>query len=182
MGADTTANDSFCQVEGRAWKLPAGLVRALLESSREFRMAMDRYLQAYVNMLGQMAGCNGLHSVLERCSRWLLMTQDRVDRSEFSMTHEFLAAMLGSRRSGVTVAAATLQGAGYISYRHGHVAILDRAGLESTACECYRAARDQFDAMLQLGTDPIARRRPAAPAKATRRAPPSPDDQHPRAP
>ena len=78
---------------------------------RESRLSYgdEPLLAAYVNMLGQMAACNGLHSVLERCARWLLMTQDRVNRSDFPMTHEFLAAMLGSRRSGVTVAAATLR-------------------------------------------------------------------------
>ena len=109
MGANTTANESFCQVHGRAWKIPAQSFIALLEGSPDFRTAMNRYLQAYVNMLGQIAACNGLHSVLERCARWLLMTQDRVNRSDFPMTHEFLAAMLGSSRSGVTVAAATLR-------------------------------------------------------------------------
>jgi len=150
MGANTSANESFCQVEGRAWKIPAQSFIGLLEGSRDFRLAMNRYLQAYVNMLGQMAACNGLHSVLERCARWLLMTQDRVDRSDFPMTHEFLAAMLGSRRSGVTVAAATLQGAGYIRYAHGQVTILDRAGLEATACECYKIAQEQFNSLSQL--------------------------------
>jgi len=150
MGANTTANESFCQVEGRAWEIPASVFVALLEESRDFRVAMNRYLQAYVNMLGQMAACNGLHSVLERCARWLLMTQDRVDRDEFPMTHEFLAAMLGSRRSGVTVGAATLQGAGYIRYTHGRMTILNRAGLELTACECYRVAQEQFNSLIQL--------------------------------
>ncbi|MGD0471936.1 MAG: Crp/Fnr family transcriptional regulator [Candidatus Velthaea sp.] len=150
MGANTTANESFCQVHGRAWKLPAQSFIALLEGSPDFRAAMNRYLQAYVNMLGQMAACNGLHSVLERCARWLLMTQDRVGGSDFPMTHEFLAAMLGSRRSGVTVAAATLQGAGYIRYAHGQVTITDRAGLEATACECYQVAQQQFNSLLQL--------------------------------
>jgi len=106
-----------------------------------FSIGDDRYLQAYVNMLGQMAACNGLHSVLERCARWLLMTQDRVDDSNFPVTHESLAAMLGSRRSGVTVAAATLQGAGYIRYAHGNMTILNREGPEATACECYRVAK-----------------------------------------
>ena len=150
MGANTTANESFCQVHGRAWKLPAQSFIALLEGSPDFRAAMNRYLQAYVNMLGQMAACNGLHSVLERCARWLLMTHDRVGGSDFPMTHEFLAAMLGSRRSGVTVAAATLQGAGYIRYAHGQVTITDRAGLEATACECYQVAQQQFNSLLQL--------------------------------
>ena len=148
MGANTTANESFCQVHGRAWKIPARSFIALLEGSPDFRAAMNRYLQAYVNMLGQMAGCNGLHSVLERCARWLLMTQDRVNRSDFPMTHEFLAAMLGSRRAGVTVAAATLQGAGYVRYAHGHVRISDRAGLEATTCECYKVAQEQFNSLL----------------------------------
>jgi CRP-like cAMP-binding protein len=152
MGANTTANDSFCQVDGRAWKIPAQSFIALLEGSRDFRRAMNRYLQAYVNMLGQMAGCNGLHSVLERCARWLLMTQDRVTRPDFPMTHEFLAAMLGSRRSSVTVGAATLQGAGYIRYAHGQMTILDRAGLEATACECYKVAHEQFNSLWQLRT------------------------------
>jgi CRP-like cAMP-binding protein len=150
MGANTTANESFCQVEGRAWEVPASVFVALLEESRDFRVAMNRYLQAYVNMLGQMAACNGLHSVLERCARWLLMTQDRVARDEFPMTHEFLAAMLGSRRSGVTVGAATLQGAGYIQYTHGRMTILNRSGLEATACECYRVAQEQFNSLVQL--------------------------------
>jgi len=76
------------------------------------------------------------------------MTQDRVNRAEFPMTHEFLAAMLGSRRSGVTVGAATLQGAGYIHYAHGKISVLDRAGLEATACECYGVAQEQFKASL----------------------------------
>jgi CRP-like cAMP-binding protein len=156
MGADTTANDSFCQVQGRAWTIPASIFRTLLESSADFRAAMNRYLQAYVNMLGQMAACNGLHSVLERCARWLLMTQDRVGRSDFPMTHEFLAAMLGSRRSGVTVGAATLQGAGYIRYSHGQIVVLDRLGLEATACECYRVAQDQFNSLLRIGEEPAA--------------------------
>ncbi len=150
MGANTTANESFCQVEGRAWEIPAKAFVTLLEASRDFRAAMNRYLQAYVNMLGQMAACNGLHSVLERCARWLLMTQDRVARDDFPMTHEFLAAMLGSRRSGVTVGAATLQGAGYIHYTHGRMTILNRAGLEATACECYRVAQEQFNSLVQL--------------------------------
>ena len=155
MGADTTANESFCQVEGRAWKIPAADFVALLDGSRDFRVAMNRYLQAYVNMLGQMAACNGLHSVLERCARWLLMTQDRVDRDEFPMTHEFLAAMLGSRRSGVTVGAATLQGAGYIRYAHGRITVLNRSGLEATACECYRVAQEQFNSLVQLRSRPV---------------------------
>ena len=156
MGATATPTESFCQVEGHAWKIPAESFLALLASSRVFHRAMFGYLQAYVNVLGQFAGCNGMHSVLERCARWLLMTQDRVGRPDFSMTHEFLAAMLGSRRSGVTVAASTLQGAGYIRYTHGKITVLNRAGLEATACECYGVSRRQFAHLAPVPTDAIA--------------------------
>jgi len=101
------ANDSFCQVEGRAWKMPVQAFVALLDQSGHFRLAMNRYLQAYVNMLGQTAACNGLHSVLERCTRWILMTQDRVNRAGLPITLESLATMLESRKSGVPVGTAT---------------------------------------------------------------------------
>jgi CRP-like cAMP-binding protein len=98
MGSETSANESFCQVPGRAWKMPAETFRDLIAKSQLFREFLNRYLQAYVNMLGQLAACNRLHSVYERCARWLLMTGDRVGRDEFPLTHEFLAIMLGSRR------------------------------------------------------------------------------------
>lgn len=148
MGSDTTANECFCQVPGAAWRMPAEVFHDLLAGSRTFREFLNRYLQAYVNMLGQLAACNRLHSVYERCARWLLMTQDRVGNDTFPLTHEFLSIMLGSRRSGVTVAAAALQKAGFIHYSHGTITILDRPGLEATSCECYRVTTDQFGALL----------------------------------
>src|SRR5579864_3949646 len=150
MGSETSANESFCQVPGKAWKMPAETFRSLLETSRLFREFLNRYLQAYVNMLGQLAACNRLHSVYERCARWLLMTGDRVGSNEFPLTHEFLAIMLGSRRSGVTVAAAILQKAGFIHYAHGIVTILDRTGLEATTCECYKITTEQFGNLLSI--------------------------------
>lgn len=149
MGGETSANESFCQVPGKAWKMPVKMFRSLLAQSEPFRKFLNIYLQAYVNMLGQLAACNRLHSVYERCARWLLMTQDRVGSDEFQLTHEFLAIMLGSRRSGVTVAAATLQTAGFIHYSRGKMHILDRAGLESTSCECYKITADQFGSLLK---------------------------------
>jgi CRP-like cAMP-binding protein len=114
-----------------------------------FRQLLDRYMQGYVNMLGQLAACNRLHSVYERCARWLLMTRDRVDVDAIPLTHEFLAMMLGTGRSGVTIAAATLQQAGFIKYAHGLITILDRPGLENASCECYEVAREQFGGLLR---------------------------------
>jgi CRP-like cAMP-binding protein len=83
--------------------------------------------------------------VSERCARWLLMTQDRVGRDEFQLTHEALATMLGVRRAGVSIAAAGLQHAGYIRYSRGRCAIVDRVGLEGVACECYEAINDAYE-------------------------------------
>ncbi|MEO6913650.1 MAG: Crp/Fnr family transcriptional regulator [Candidatus Baltobacteraceae bacterium] len=149
MGADSTPNTSFCQVDGECWEMSASTFRQLLEQSDTFRAFVNRYLQAYVNMLGQFIGCNRLHSVYERAARWILMTQDRVDEDEFPLTHEFLATMLGSRRSGVTLAAAALQKAGFISYHRGCITVLDRDALVGTACECYGVTKREFDAMLR---------------------------------
>jgi CRP-like cAMP-binding protein len=149
LGASSTANDCYCQVRGPAIKISATLFRELSTTSRAFRQLLDRYLQAYVNMLGQLAACNRLHSVYERCARWLLMTHDRVDSDEIALTHEFLAMMLGTGRSGVTIAAGTLQQAGFIRYAHGTITVRDREGLENASCECYEVAREQFGGLLR---------------------------------
>jgi CRP-like cAMP-binding protein len=156
MGATSTANVCYCQVRGRAIRIPADFFRDLAAGHEAFRQLLDRYLQAYVNMLGQLAACNRLHSINERCSRWLLMTRDRVDSDEVPLTQEFLAMMLGTGRSGVAIAAATLQKAGFIKYSHGVIKILDRPGLEETACECYEVARAQFAGLLR--TAAVAKR------------------------
>jgi CRP-like cAMP-binding protein len=158
MGASSTANFCYCQVNGNAIKIPAELFRELLATDPAFRQHLDRYLQAYVNMLGQLAACNRLHSVYERCSRWLLMTRDRVDIDHVPLTQEFLAMMLGTGRSGVAIAAATLQQAGFIKYTHGVITILDRPGLENAACECYEVAREQFDGLLRAVPGAAAQR------------------------
>ena len=149
MGAASTANICYCQVRGSAIKIPADVFRELTASDPAFRQLLDRYLQAYVNMLGQLAACNRLHSVDERCSRWLLMTFDRVDAEEIPLTQEFLAMMLGTSRSGVAIAAATSQKAGLIKYAHGKITILDRPALECATCECYEVAREQFAGLLR---------------------------------
>jgi CRP-like cAMP-binding protein len=148
MGGTTTANDCYCQVPGRAITVPVAQFRRIQHANREFKSLLDRYLQAYVNFLGQLTACNRLHSVYERTARWLLLTHDRVGRDDIALTHEYLAMMLGSRRSGVTIALATLQRAGFIKYTHGKIVILDRSGLEGTTCECYEVARSQFSDFL----------------------------------
>jgi len=148
LSATTSLNESYCQVPGKAIRLDADSFR-LLTGNAGFKKLLDRYVQAYVNMLGQLAACNRLHGVYQRCARWLLMTQDRVGKADIRLTHEFLAMMLGTDRSGVSIAAATLQNAGFIKYAHGVITVLNRAGLEDASCECYDVARDQFGGLLR---------------------------------
>jgi CRP-like cAMP-binding protein len=149
FGASTTANDCYCQVPGWAVRISCDTFDAIRTIDPGFGQLLDRYLQAYVNMLGQLAACNRLHSVYERCARWLLITNDRVRSNTIRLTHEYLAMMLGTGRSGVTIAAGTLRQAGFISYGQGIITILDRDGLENASCECYEIAREQFVGMLR---------------------------------
>ena len=93
----------------------------------------------------QSTACNALHSVEQRCCRWLLTTHDRMHQQDFNLSHEFLATMLGARRPTVTAVAGTLQAAGLIRYTHGHVTVLDRKRLEAAACECYPVLRAHYD-------------------------------------
>ena len=159
LGANATANDSYCQVPGLAVRIGASVFQSLRTGTKA-RQLLDRYAQAYVNMLGQLAACNRLHNVYERCARWLLMTHDRVGATQIRLTQEYLAMMLGTQRSGVTIAAATLQNARFIKYARGVITILDRAGLEAASCECYDVAREQFGRGLRAvnGSLPTRRR------------------------
>jgi CRP-like cAMP-binding protein len=107
------------------------------------------YVQALFGQISQAAACNRLHSNEARLSRWLLMTHDRVGTDEFAITHEFLGQMLGSTRPTVTLSAQTLQTAGLIRYHSGEITIVNRAGLELAACECYGVIRAALDRVVQ---------------------------------
>jgi CRP-like cAMP-binding protein len=106
-----------------------------------FHQLIGRYLQATSAVSAQAVACNRLHPMEERCARWLLTTQDRARAETFSMTHEFMSYMLGTRRATVTVALGILQKAGIIRYGRGAVTVLDRAALEEASCECYEPMR-----------------------------------------
>ena len=122
--------------------------------------ALDQLIQNYVRFaygqIAQSAACNGLHSLEERCCRWLLTAADSALSDTFPLTHELLAMMLGVQRSGVSIAARILKKAELIDYSRGEVTILDRAGLEETACECYLSLKEQAD---ELFAPPPAVRR-----------------------
>jgi CRP-like cAMP-binding protein len=135
------------QVPGLAVAMDAQVFLAAARRDA-LRGLVERYAQALFTQVTQQVACNGLHSVEERCSRWMLLTHDRVGSNDFPLTQEFLAQMLGVRRASVTVAAGALQHAGFISYQRGRVTIIDREGLEDASCECYRIIRGEFDRLL----------------------------------
>jgi CRP-like cAMP-binding protein len=145
LGVAHSAGRVFCQIPGRALRLPAGVIAAERERGTHWFQALLKYVHFVTAMAAQSAACNRMHSVDARMSRWLLMTHDRVDSDDFPLTHEFLAQMLGVARPTVNIAGATLQKAGFIEYTRGRITVLDRAGLESASCECYRRIRQELE-------------------------------------
>jgi CRP-like cAMP-binding protein len=148
MGGDTTPSSAVVQTVGHAYRLES---RKLLE---EFNRAgllqrlLLRYTQALITQMSQTAACNRHHSVEQQLCRWLLLTLDRLPSNELVMTQELIANMLGVRREGITEAAGKLQHAGVISYRRGHIAVLERAGLEARVCECYAVVKTELNRLL----------------------------------
>jgi len=109
---------------------------------------MLRYTQALMTQISQTAVCNRHHSIDQQLCRWLLSTLDRLPSNELTITQELIAGMLGVRREGITETAGNLQRAGLISYRRGHITVLDRSGLEAHACECYNVVKNEFHRLL----------------------------------
>ena len=131
------------QGEATAFRIDADTLRAALHTCPQLERQLNRYAQLLAVQVTQIAACNRLHEVNERLARWLLMTQDRIGSHDLPLTQEFLAQMLGTRRSSVTVSAGALQKAGLIEYRRGNVTILDRPSLEEAACDCYGSMQRQ---------------------------------------
>jgi Crp-like helix-turn-helix domain len=120
----------------------------------ELRAILNRYTQAHITLVAQASACNRVHTMRQRCARWLLQTHDRVRRDEFPLTQRFLSQMLGVRRATVTEAARSLQHAGLITYVHGRITVRDRRGLERASCECYTIIRREFERLLEGRTSP----------------------------
>lgn len=132
------------QVAGESLRMNADHFRAELEGDGKLREVMLTYSQALIAQISQGVACNGVHSIQERCARWLLESHDRAGSDVFVLTQEFLSDMLAVRRPSVTVAARTLQKAGVIEYARGRINVLDRPGLEEASCECYRVVKQEF--------------------------------------
>jgi CRP-like cAMP-binding protein len=137
------------QLPGRGHHIAAQHCKSVFDQSPQVRAVLLRFIEDLLNLSAQTAGCNRLHSVEQRSARWLLMASDRVASTVLPLTQEFLAAMLGVRRSGVSEAMSELQRSGLIRYRRGEVTIVDRAGLETTACECYGLDKQRVKRLLR---------------------------------
>lgn len=148
MGGETTPSRAVVQTGGHAYRLKAHVLMEEFNRAGPVMRLMLRYTQALMTHMSQTAVCNRHHTVEQQLCRWLLLTMDRLPLKELTMTQELIANMLGVRREGVTEAAGKLQGKGYISYRRGHISVLDRAGLEADVCECYSVVKKEFARLL----------------------------------
>jgi len=160
MGGNTTSSSAVVQTAGHAYRMESRKLLDEFNRAGLFQRLLLRYTQALMTQMSQTAACNRHHSVEQQLCRWLLLTLDRLPSNELVMTQELIANMLGVRREGITEAAGKLQHAGVISYRRGHIAVLDRAGLESRVCECYAVVRTELNRLLcdvkyrQAATEP----------------------------
>ena len=148
MGGDTTPSRAMVQSGGYAYRLKADLLKTEFGRFGPSMHLLLRYTQALITQMAQTAVCNRHHSVDQQLCRWLLLSLDRLQSNELTMTQELIANMLGVRREGVTEAAGKLQAAGLINYRRGTITVLDRPGLEKQACECYQVVKTEFDRLL----------------------------------
>lgn len=151
LGGQQTPATAFCQISGRSLRMSADAFRAAVASSPSLTATLLRYTQAQLTRIAQSAACNRVHTVEERCARWLLSVHDSVASEFFQITQEFLAEMLGVRRPRVSIAAGILQRAGLICYSRGRVQIVARAGLESAACECYGVIAREHARLVEFG-------------------------------
>jgi CRP-like cAMP-binding protein len=147
VGLSTSPLQAVVQIKGHGFRIQAGALQRTLESTPHLQLLLSRYAVVQGMQIAQTAACNRLHNIEQRFARWLLTTQDRVESEFLPITHDFLATMLGTNRSSVTLAAGILQRKKLIEYTRGAVTIVNRKMLESSACECYRITR-QYDGQI----------------------------------
>jgi CRP-like cAMP-binding protein len=148
LGDETPTQKGIVQLSGSAVRIKTGHLLAAQRANAELHARLLSYAQVQLVQASQSAACNRLHQLELRCARWILSAHDRAGSATFTMTHEFLAMMLGVRRPGVTSVVKVLRESGVIGYRHGSITVQDRDGLETAACECYRYVRDEANRIL----------------------------------
>jgi CRP-like cAMP-binding protein len=153
LGGEHSLGRYVVPLPGFAFAVDAFRFQNALHDHRELREACEAYAQAFLANLLQNVACNACHRVEQRCARWLLMCDDQAGHDPFELTQEYLAEILGVRRSTVTVVARTLQNTGLICYHRGAIKVVDRRRLEAVACECYRVVRDRYERSLMQVVD-----------------------------
>jgi CRP-like cAMP-binding protein len=143
MGGETTPSSATVQIAGHGYRLDSRMLKQEFTQAGSMRYFLLRYTQALMTQVSQTGACNRHHSIVQQLCSWLLVTLDRMTSHELVITQELIANILGVRREGITEAAGNLQRAGFISYRRGHISVLDRTGLETQACECYSVVRKE---------------------------------------
>jgi CRP-like cAMP-binding protein len=149
-GTGNAPMTAIVQVAGNASRIEAGKFHEAARESATFRGVVAHHNEALIAQIIRTVACNGKHVLEARLCRWLLMVRDRVDGETLNLTQEFLGQMLGVQRTSVNLAARTLQEAGLVTYSRGRITIIDRAGLEEAACECYAIGRKHFDRLVSL--------------------------------
>lgn len=148
LGQRLWTDTTVCQIAGDCMAMSAPDFQKATAGDTPLRRIVQRFIAVYLSLVTQSVACNRLHNTEERFARWALMMHDRLDGDEFFLTQEFLAGMLGVHRPSVSVVAAAFQQAGFIRYSRGHMAILNRRGLEDASCECYAVGARQIEQLL----------------------------------
>jgi hypothetical protein len=147
-GGESTPSQTVVTSAGQGYRMKQQFVVDEIERGGPALHLLLRYTQSLITQIAQQAVCNRHHSLDQRLCQWLLTRLDRLGGMQLVTTHESIASMLGVRREGVTAAALKLQRAGLITYARGHITVLDREGLERTACECYAVVRRELDRLV----------------------------------
>ncbi len=168
MGGEATPSQAVVQSAGLGYRLRAQMMKCAFSRAGPVLDILLRYTQAMIAQVAQTAVCNRYHSIDQQMCRRLLLGLDRLASDELVMTQELLASLLGVRREGVTAAALKLQHAGVIRYSRGHIDVLDRQRLEERTCECYAAAKKEYNRLLPAARKQYSRSQPASPSLSLR--------------
>jgi hypothetical protein len=160
MGGNTTPSSAVVQTAGWSYRIKANALQEQFNRGGIAQQLLLRYTQALTVQIGQTASCNRHHSIEQQLCRLLLSTLDRLPSSRVVMTHELVAGILGVRRESITAVAGKLQRAGVLSYRRGHITVMERVGLEAAACECYTVMKHEYS-RLRFDTHGSHKRPPA---------------------
>jgi CRP-like cAMP-binding protein len=148
MGGGSTPSRAVVQTGGFGYRLPVRILMEEFDRAGPVMRLLLRYTQALLTHMSQTAVCNRHHTVEQQLCRWLLLTLDRLETHELTMTQELISNMLGVRREGVTEAAGKLEKLGVIRYARGKITVLDRPALEGLCCDCYAVVKKESDRLL----------------------------------